>query len=327
MQSFMIGVGASVANALPLVLSRLGVSGSTASGIPLSVYYAFRIGAVVFLAAVLWTVFTTSEEPPADLEAWRRERVRSSGAGNLLREIGAAIAAMPKTMWQLAIVQFITWLGLFCMWLFFVPATAFHVFGAPDAQSPLYTQGMEWGGYVFAYYSITCFVVALALPKLATLTSRKIVHAIALACGAAGLFSVWFIHDPQLLIVSMIGVGIAWASILSMPYAILSTAVPPERMGVYMGVFNFFIVLPEILFATTFGPLIRSAFGADNPNAPLDVVMIGGACLLVAAAAVAIVDDVGARHPSAAEVIAGDEHELLLVQETAQPVPSSGRDA
>lgn len=122
----------------------------------------------------------------------------------------------------------------------------------------------------------------------------------------------------------MIGVGIAWASILSMPYAMLSTAVPPQRMGVYMGVFNFFIVLPEILFATTFGRLIRNVFGADNPSAPLYVVMIGGGCLALAAIAVSIVDDVGGR-ATAEELLKGDAHEPLTVQESMQPVPSGGQ--
>ena len=179
------------------------------------------------------------------------------------------------------------------MWLFFVPATARHVFGATDAQSALYTQGIEWGGFVFAFYSITCFVVALALPKLAAVSSRKTVHAAALLCGSAGLLSVPLIHNKYVLLLSMVGVGIAWASILSMPYAILSTAVPPQRMGVYMGVFNFFIVIPEIVAAVGFGPLIRLVFGEGNPDAPLYVVMLGGACLLTAAACVGLVRDVG----------------------------------
>jgi maltose/moltooligosaccharide transporter len=135
--------------------------------------------------------------------------------------------------------------------------------------------------------------VALALPKMAALTSRKLVHAFALTCGAAGLLSVYFIHNQYLLLLSMIGVGIAWASILSMPYAILSTAVPAKRMGVYMGVFNFFIVIPEIIASLGFGPLIRLAFGESNPNAPLYIVMLGGACMLTAAALVGVVRDVG----------------------------------
>src|SRR3989441_5204615 len=293
MQSFFIGIGASLANALPLLFSRLGVQGSTASGVPLSVKYAFQVGAAVFLLAVLWTIVPTSEFPPEDPAAWARARRGRRGLGPLLSEIGASIREMPATMRQLAVVQLFTWLGLFGWWLLFVPATARHVFGATDPQSARYTQGIEWGGFVFAFYSITCFVVALALPRLAAVTSRKTVHAAALVCGAAGLLSVSLIHDKYLLLLSMVGVGIAWASILSMPYAILSTAVPPQRMGVYMGVFNFFIVIPEIVAAVGFGPLIRLVFGEGNPDAPLYVVMLGGACLLTAAACVGLVRDVG----------------------------------
>lgn len=324
MQSLMIGVGASLANALPYVLGRMGVVGSTASGIPLSVKYAFQAGAVVFLLAVLWTVFTTSEHPPEDMAAFERQKRAQSGAGHVIAEVGEALRGMPATMKQLAVVQVLTWLGLFCMWLFFVPAVARHVFGATDPQSALYTRGVEWGGFVFAFYSVTCFVVALALPRLAAATSRKAVHAGALVCGGVGLLSVYVIQNPNLLILSMVGVGIAWASILSMPYAMLAGALPPARMGVYMGVFNFFIVIPEIVASLGFGPLTRALFGVDNPNAPLYVVMLGGLCLFAAAAAVGLVQDVGARDVPEAAVIAGDAHEPFTVQGSAQPVPSSG---
>jgi maltose/moltooligosaccharide transporter len=231
---------------------------------------------------------------------------------------------MPPTMRQLAVVQLFTWLGLFCMWLFFVPATARHVFGATDPQSALYTRGIEWGGFAFAFYSITCFVVAFALPKLAALTSRKAVHTGALLCGAVGLLSVYVIHDRYLLILSMVGVGVAWASILSMPYAILSTALPPHRMGVYMGVFNFFIVIPEIVAALAFGPVIRLVFGESNPNAPLYVVMLGGISLIAAALCTAFVRDVGGEDVPEGAVIGGDEKELFTIPESAQPVPSTG---
>ena len=297
MQSLFIGVGASLANALPYVLGRAGVVGSTASGIPLSVKYSFQVGAVVFLLAVLWTVVTTSEQPPEDMAAFEQARKSRKGVGALLREIAEAIRDMPATMRQLAVVQLFTWLGLFCMWLFFVPATARHVFGATDPRSDLYTRGVEWGGFVFAFYSITCFVVALALPRLVALTSRKTVHAGALACGAIGLLSVYVIHDRYLLLLSMIGVGIAWASILSMPYAILSSAIPASRMGLYMGVFNIFIVLPEIIASVGFGPMTRMLFGEGNANAPLYVVMMGGGFLLIASACVAFVHDVGGSAP------------------------------
>jgi maltose/moltooligosaccharide transporter len=193
-------------------------------------------------------------------------------------------------------VQLFTWLGLFCMWIFFVPATARHVFGAVDVKSDLYEQGAAWGGTVFAFYSITCFIVALFLPRLAAATSRKMVHTGALLCGAAGLLSVWLIHEPNMLILSMIGVGVAWASILSMPYAMLSSALPTERMGVYMGVFNFFIVLPEICAALFFGPITRFFFGVDNPQTPLYVVMLGGFCMIIAAVCVQFVEDHDVPH-------------------------------
>ncbi|MGH7483389.1 MAG: MFS transporter [Longimicrobiales bacterium] len=298
MQSFFIGVGASLANALPLVLRTLGVEGVTASGIPLTVKYSFQIGAAVFLFAVLWTVATTREYPPEDLDVFRRERAaRGLGLGAIVAEIARAAARMPPTMRQLAVVQLFTWLGLFCMWMFFVPATARHVFGATDPDSMLYTRGIEWGGFAFAFYSITCFAVAFALPRLAAWSSRKAVHAGALVCGALGLLSLWLIRDPYLLLLSMVGVGVAWASILSMPYAMLSGAVPAHSMGVYMGLFNAFIVIPEILAAIGFGPAIRWALGPDDPNAPLYVVMVGGLSLLLAAAAVGFVEDEGEPSP------------------------------
>ena len=292
-QSLFIGIGASLANAMPLFLRTMGVTGNTASGIPLTVKYSFQFGAVVFLLAVLWTVATTSEFPPEDMAAFERSRTEGRGIGALLREISESVRDMPATMRQLGVVQLLTWLGLFCMWLFFVPATARHVFGATDPRSELYTRGVEWGGFTFAFYSITCFIVALALPSLAARTSRKFVHAVALACGAVGLLSVYMIHDKYLLLLSMVGVGIAWASILSMPYAILSNALPPGRMGVYMGVFNFFIVIPEIVASLFFGPLSRMLFGEGNPNAPVYFVMLGGICLLAASLMVMRVHDVG----------------------------------
>lgn len=323
MQALFIGIGATLANALPYVLGQLGVTGSTESGIPLSVKYAFQVGAAVFLFCVLWTVATTSEFPPEDMAAFERARKGRLGLGPLLIDIGQSIRAMPATMRQLAVVQVLTWLGLFCMWLFFVPAVARHVFGATDPQSDLYTRGIEWGGLAFAFYSIVCFIVALALPKLADMTSRKTVHSAALGCGGVGLLAVYLIHDQYLLLLSMAGVGIAWASILSMPYAILSTALPPHRMGVFMGVFNFFIVIPEIIAALTFGVLSRTVFGQGNPNAPLYFVMIGGACLLAASAAVWRVHDEGGAVPQRA-VIDADASEPLGAQQSVQPVPSSG---
>jgi maltose/moltooligosaccharide transporter len=324
MQSFFIGLGATFAGWLPLAFRRFGISGNTGSGIPLTIKYAFQIGAVAFLLAVLWTVFTTKEYPPEDMEAFERMRREKQGLAAGLSEIIAALREMPRTMRQLAPVQIFTWLGLFCMWLFYVPAVARHVFGAVDPQSEAYTHGVEWGGFAMSFMNITCFAVAFLLPKLAKATSRKMVHALCLICGALGLLSVYFISSPWMLVASMVGVGIAWASILSMPYAILSGALPAARMGVYMGVFNFFIVIPEITQALTFGPLIRGIFGANNARSPLYVVIVGGCFMLLAALLVLRVRDVSDLAVPEAAVIKGDEQELFTVPESVQPVPSTG---
>jgi maltose/moltooligosaccharide transporter len=324
MQSFFIGLGATFAGWLPLAFRRFGVSGNTDSGIPLTLKYAFQLGAAAFLLAVIWTVFTTKEYPPEDMEAFERMRREKRGFGAGLSEIITALREMPKTMRQLAPVQIFTWLGLFCMWLFYVPAVARHVFGAVDPQSEAYTRGVEWGGFAMSFMNITCFAVAFLLPKLARATSRKTVHALCLICGALGLLSVYFISSPWMLVVSMVGVGIAWASILSMPYAILSGALPAARMGVYMGVFNFFIVIPEITQALTFGPLIRAIFGANNPRSPLYVVIVGGCFMIVAALLVMRVRDVADLDVPEDAVIAADEYEPMIPAEGVQPVPSTG---
>lgn len=294
MQSFFIGVGQTVANALPYIFSRYGVSGTTSSGVSLTVKYSFQLGAGAFLLCVLYTILTTQEYPPEDLDAFQRLKTERRGAGHFFAEIFEAIREMPTTMKQLAIVQIFTWLGLFCMWLFFGLTTSYHVFGAPNAQSPLFRQGGEWAGVCFAVYSVVCFAVAFVLPRLASRTSRKFVHALALVCGGVGLLSTYLIHDKNLLLLTMVGVGIAWASILSMPYAILSGSLPPARMGVYMGVFNFFIVIPEIIASLTFQPLVKHVF----QNNPLYVVMLGGASMLVAALLVTRVRDVGDKAPA-----------------------------
>jgi len=296
---------------------------TAAAAIPTSINYAFKIGAVAFLLCVLYTVFTSKEYPPEDMEEFRRKQREHRGFAAGLTEITSAIREMPATMKQLAVVQFFTWLGLFCMWMFFGLMTSYHVFGATSERDPRFVDGQAWGGNAFAVYSIVCFAVAFLLPPLAKATSRKTVHVVALLCGAAGLMSTYFIQDKNVLLLSMVGVGVAWASILSMPYAMLAGALPAARMGVYMGVFNFFIVIPEIVASFAFGPAIRALFGQDNPRAPLYVVMAGGLFLLVAALCVSLVRDVADRVPEAS-VIRGDEHVPLTTQGSAQPVPSTG---
>src|SRR5439155_5759347 len=213
MQSFFIGSGAVVASALPWMMSNwFGVAPSTPGTIPVTVRLSFYIGAAAFFGAVLYTILTTGEKPPADLAEFRRQQAASSGLAAAAREIIAAVKAMPDTMRQLALVQIATWLGLFCMWLYFPVAVATNVFGAPDPSSPLYQRGVEWAGVCFGAYSAVCFGFAFFLPPLARRRGRKGTHTICLLAGAAGLLSVAVITHPSLLLLSMVGVGIAWAS-------------------------------------------------------------------------------------------------------------------
>jgi maltose/moltooligosaccharide transporter len=288
MQSWFIGIGQTLANVLPYLFTALGMVGVMASGIPRSVEYSFKIGAVVFLAAVLWTVITTKEYPPEDMESFHRMRNEKRGCLGGFAEIAASLTEMPATMKQLAVVQFFTWFALPCMWQFFGVAIAHHIFGAPDERSPLFAAGAEWGGLCFGAYNVVCFLIAFELPWLVKKTSRKTVHAIALVCGGLGLISVLFMTNKWMLFASMAGVGIAWASILSMPYVMLSTAVPPARMGVYMGVFNLFIVIPQIVQSLIIPNIFNRLLGGDARNA----VVLGGISLLIAAATVFIVNDV-----------------------------------
>lgn len=290
MQSFFIGIGSTLANALPYILTWLGVVGIMKSGIPYSTLIAFIVGAVAFLSAVLWTVFTTDEFPPEDIESFRRKNAEGSIVGNIAKEIADAFREMPTTMKQLAIVQFFTWFALPFMWQFYGLTVARHVFGAADDHSELFKQGTEWGGVCFAVYNLVCFLVAFGIPPLAEKIGRKGVHIICLSCGGLGLISTYFAAGPYFLWIGMLGIGIAWASILSMPYVILAGAIKPERMGVYMGVFNLFIVIPQVVQSFLTPQIYKGLLG----NNPLNAVMLGGVSMIIAAVSVLIVKDVGA---------------------------------
>lgn len=292
MQSVFIGLGAVIASALPWMLTNwFGVAASAPGTIPVAVKLSFTIGAAAFMGAVLYTILTTKEKPPADIAAFERQKAASAGIGHGVSEILAAIRTMPQTMKQLALVQICTWLGLFCMWLYFSVAVARNVFGAPDANSPLYQQGVEWAGLCFGAYSVVCFVFSLFLPKIAVARGAKFTHAVCLMCGAIGLISVAFIHTKYMLLFSMLGVGIAWASILSMPYAMLANSLPEGKTGVYMGIFNFFIVIPEIVASLGFGWVMNNLL--DNNR--MAAVVAGGVFMLVAALLVLRVKEHGAR--------------------------------
>jgi maltose/moltooligosaccharide transporter len=302
MQSLFIGLGAVVASALPWLMTNVfGVMSAAAAGtIPLNVKLSFYIGAGAFLGAVLWTIMTTREYPPDDLEAFRARQEAARGLFGGATEIKDAIAHIPETMKRLAWVQVCTWAGLFCMWLYFPVAVARNVFGAPDETSPLYQAGVEWGGICFGAYSAVCFAFAPLLPKLARAVGRKNAHSLCLLAGGLGLMSVAVIHNQFWLLLPMVGVGIAWSSILSVPYAILAGTLPTGRIGVYMGIFNFFIVIPEIVASVGFGWVMSHLLGNDR----LLAVIAGGVLLAVAAVLMQRVEDrQGATRP-AAEVAA-----------------------
>jgi len=282
MQSLFIGLGAVVASALPWMMTNLfHVVNAQATGheIPLTVRLSFYVGAVAFFSAVVWTIATTKEYPPEDPEAFAKMKTAKSGLLSNAAEILHSIGGMPQTMKQLAWVQLFTWLGLFCMWLYFPVAVAHNVFGAPDETSPIYTRGVEWAGICFGVYSAVCFAFSFVLPAVARALGRKLTHSVCLLCGAAGLLSVALIHDKALLLLAMAGVGIAWASVLAMPYAILAGSLPAEKTGVYMGIFNFFITIPEITASLFFGWIMLHLLH----NNRLAAVVAGGFFMIVAA--------------------------------------------
>jgi maltose/moltooligosaccharide transporter len=289
-QSFFIGTGAVVASMLPYVLTNaFGVPNTAPRGeIPPSVLYSFYAGAAAFSGAVVWTVLRTREHPPDDMPAFLERKRTHAGVRAGLREMGSSARDMPTTMKQLAVVQFFSWFALFAMWIYSTSAVTTHIYGATDPTSAAFNAGADWVGVLFAVYNGVAALVAFVLPPLARLTSRKAVHALSLVAGALGLASFYVVSDPTLLLVSEVGIGLAWASILSMPYAILAGSLPAEKMGTYMGLFNAFIVLPQITAAGILGVIMRTFFD----NQAIYALLVGGGALLIAAVCTLFVDDV-----------------------------------
>ncbi|MEK6650647.1 MAG: MFS transporter [Bacteroidota bacterium] len=288
-QSFFIGIGAVVASALPWLFTHvLGVPNTAPAGeIPPSVIYSFTVGAGAFFGAVVWTVVRTKEYPPDNLDSFLAERKATGGFVRGVREVLNDLRQMPKTMARLAIVQFFSWFALFAMWIYTTAAVTSHIFGTTDPTSVAYNEGADWVGVLFAAYNGFAAVVAFLLPLLAKRTSRKTVHMFSLFAGGLGLASFAFVGDPLWLLASMAGVGLAWASILSMPYAILAGALPSSKMGVYMGIFNFFIVIPQIFAAGILGFFMRTLLGGHAINA----LVLGGASMVIAGIMVILVPD------------------------------------
>ncbi len=288
-QAALIGVGAVVGSFLPYMLAEwFGISKVAAPGeVPQNVIFSFYFGAVVFITTIIWTVTKTKEYPPEELAKYNAEDPPEA-EGSILN-IFKDFAAMPATMKQLGLVQFFSWFALFSMWVFSTPAIAQHVFGASteDTSSVAYNDAGNWVGVMFTIYNAVSAFFALALPSIAAKVGRKRTHSISLICGGVGLLSIYFAPNQYMTLVSMALVGIAWASILSMPYAILAGAIPSAKMGIYMGIFNFFIVIPQIVNGVIGGPIVKRLYDSQAIYA----LVMAGVSLLVAAAMVHFVKD------------------------------------
>ena len=282
MQSMFIGAASFIAGFLPgLLVNWFGISRDKgAGGIPQNIMWSFYIGAAVFLSAVLYTVFRSKEYPPSDPN-WKEnlKKEKSSHSGGIIKEIFSAIQNMPIQMKRLAIVQFLTWPGLFLMWFYYSTGVATNIFGG-DAKtnSDVYTQGLEHANNTSAILNLVTFAFSFTIPFWVGKLGMKMTHTACLLIGGIGLISVNFIQEPWMLFISMSMVGIAWASILSMPYAMLAGVIPQEKMGIYMGIFNFFIVLPEIIASLFFGKIFEHYLNSDR----LTAVLVGGVLLCIA---------------------------------------------
>lgn len=293
-QTILIGIGAVIGSWLPYALSNwFGVTNEAAAGeVPLNLLLSFVIGAGVLVASILVTVFTTKEYSPeetAQFSAPASEAEISAEEKASLWDIFSDFKKMPLTMRQLSSVQFFSWFGLFGMWVFSTPAIAHHIYGLSlDDHGSAYQIAGDWVGILFGVYNAVSAVYAFFLPAIAKKIGRKLTHAVSLAFGGLGLISIYFVPNENWLFLSMFGIGIAWASILAMPYAILAGSIPAKKMGVYMGIFNFFIVIPQIINAIIGGPMVKYFYGGN----PIYALLVSGISLLIAAILVVRVKDV-----------------------------------
>lgn len=291
-QTFLIGIGAVVASALPWILTNgFGIESisTAANTIPANVKLAFYIGSVVLFSAVLYTILTTKEYPPENMNSFREKNKKECASPDVIfKTMLTQFLAMPKTMRQIGLVQFFTWLTFFFMWVYFVPSVATYTFGATSPQDPAYGDGRNWGGVCFSIYNGVAVPAALLLPLLAGWIGKKFTHILCLLAGGSGLvLTFFFIHNQYLLIITMTLVGIAWASTLAMPYAILARTLPPADLGFYMGVFNFFIVLPQIASSLLGSFLMRFVLHSNT----LAAVVLGGCSMILAAILMLRVDE------------------------------------
>ncbi len=280
-QATLIGIGAVLGSWLPYILANFfNISQPTLSGeVPDNVIYSFYFGAMVLLGSIFWTVLKTKEYSPAEFQSFSPQEVVETNKG--LINIFISLQKMPKTMKQLGWVQFFSWFGLFCMWVYSTPAISQHIYGSHlnDSSSLIFNEAANWVGIIFGVYNAVSAAFALLLPIIAKKIGKKQTHSLSLTAGGLGLLSIYFVEDPLLLILSMALVGMAWASILSMPYALLAGTIPLSKMGLYMGIFNFFIVVPQIISGIIGGPIVKNLFDSQA----IFALIMGGVSLMIAA--------------------------------------------
>ncbi|MFN3783555.1 MAG: MFS transporter [Spirosomataceae bacterium] len=288
-QTVLIGIGAVVGSWLPYILAEwFGVTKVALAGeVPFNLILSFVIGALLLVGTIVWTIAKTTEYSPEQQAIYNGESTVHEKAK--FSAIFVDIKNMPKAMKQLGLVQFFSWFGLFSMWVFSTPAIAQHIYQLPigDSSSETYNDAANWVGVIFGVYNLVSAIYAFFLPAIAYRFGRKKTHAFSLIAGGIGLISIYFMPSPEWLLLSMIGVGIAWASILAMPYAILAGSIPHQKMGIYMGIFNFFITLPQITNGIVGGLIVKNLF----QNQAILALVMGGVCLLLAAISVLNVED------------------------------------
>ncbi|GGH67807.1 maltose/moltooligosaccharide transporter [Filimonas zeae] len=287
-QTFLIGIGAVAGSALPGWLASAGVSQvGDETHVANNITWSFYIGALVMIGAILVTVLFSKEYPPAEYEKYHGAQEPGSHKG--LRQILKDFTTMPRTMRQLGLMQFFSWFALFSMWVFTTDAVATHVYklSPDDAHSVAYNTAGNTVSGAFGVYNAVAAVYALLLPLLAKYIGRKATHAFSLVAGGVGLISIYFIKDPAMLTYSMVGVGLAWASILAMPYVMLSGSIPAGKLGIYMGIFNFFITLPQIINGLLGGLIVKYIYNSQ----PIYAIVMAGVFLLCAAVSVLFVTD------------------------------------
>lgn len=286
-QSFLINTGAVVGSVLPYIMTNwFDVQNVAATGeVPNSVIWSFYIGGTVLITSVILTIIFTKEYPPKEFEAYNNPNKIKEKKQSIFQ----LLLATPKTMLQLAVVQFFCWFALFLMWVYTTPAVAHQYFDTEigDASSEAYNKAGNWVGICFGAYSFFAALFSIAMPFILKKISRKTLYSIALILGGLGYISIFLNTNPNTIIISMIGVGIAWATILAMPYAILSSVLPANRMGIFMGIFNLTVVIPQIC-SGIFGGLILKHF--FNGNA-INIILLCGVFMLLGSIAVFFVKD------------------------------------